>query len=149
MSRLVALFGMYWIILIVAFLLAYRRPESARGISRGVAFLYALLLALISLFMMFSFFILGQWLGVLGALLGVLLAVVCAYAVTKSANYKLASAIFVGVGLVIILASITNIVQLYNNAFITLIAIPPFAIAALFFMAFTRTKKSEAQLEQA
>lgn len=146
MSRLVALFGIYWIILIIAFLLAYRRPESAKGISRGVAFLYALLLALISLFMMFSFFIIGQWVGVLGALLGVLIAVICAYAVTISANYKLASAIFVAVGLIIILASITNVVQLYNNAFITLIAVPPFAIAALFMMAFS---KSNTQLEQA
>lgn len=139
MSRLVALFGIYWIILIVAFLLAYRRPESAKGISRGVAFLYALLLALISLFMMFSFFLLGQWLAVFGAFLGLLLAGVCAFAVTKSANYKLASAMFIGVGLVIILASITNTVQLYNNAFITLIAVPPFAIAALFYMSFNKS----------
>lgn len=144
MSRLVALFTFYWLILIVAFLLAYRRPGSARGISRGVAFLYALLLALISLFMMFSFFIIGQWVAVLGALLGVLLAAVCAYAVVKSANYKLASGIFVAVGVVIILASATNFVQLYNNAFVALIAIPPFAIAALFYMAFTN---SENQLD--
>ncbi len=140
MSRIVALFGFYWLILIVAFLLAYRRPGSARGISRGVAFLYVVLLALISLFTMFSFFIIGQWMAVLASLLGVLLAAVCAYAVTKSANYKLASAIFVGVGLVIIVASVTNLVNLQNNAFITLIALPPFAIAALFIMAFTRAK---------
>jgi len=146
MSRLVALFGIYWLVLIIAFLLAYRRPESAKGISRGVAFLYAVLLALISLFMMFSFFILGQWLAVFGALLGILLAGICAYAVTKSSNYRLASGIFIGVGIAIILASVTNVVKLYNNAFITLISVPPFAIAALFMMAFTR---SESDLDQA
>lgn len=138
MSRIVALFGFYWVILIGAFLLAYRRPGSARGISRGVAFLYVALLALISLFTMVLFLSLGQWMAVLASLLGVLLAAVCAYAVVKSANYKLASAIFIGVGLLIIIASVTDLVNLQNNAFITLIAVPPFAIAALFIMSFTR-----------